>query len=572
MSEQLRSEADARLDAWLGVFDAAGVATVVFTADRVVAASGLFGDWFGAGRGGDSFAAVLAALGPCEDAIGTTGDGLQLPRRKPLRYADGRVMELTLLPYATSDGAAAQIALFRDITDTARRELEYERQRAFLEKAQAVAQIGSWIAELDGSDLLSWSSEMYHIAGWPRERAITRARAMHELVHPDDREAVARARNAALTAGPTFGIEHRIVRPDHSVRWVHTRGELVRDPQEKPLRMIGTMQDVTERRALEDQLRQSQKLEALGRLASGIAHDINNALTAIIGYTEQAIEGLEHLPADDPLRQDVHEIQRAARRAEAVTRQLPAFSRRQVQAPRVFQLEDAVHEMSRMLTRAIGPAITLQTLVEPALPPIYGDRLQIEQALVNLAVNARDAMAATGGTLTIKLRATTVDTASARRFERMRVGRYVELTVTDTGHGMDSETLARVFEPFFTTKEPGKGTGLGLAMVYATVTQSGGFIYVESELQHGTTFRAFFPVSMARRRADAAVSVQVAPAAARAATVLIREDPSLRTIFMTGQEPSEALTATLGPLRRVLSKPFAPSDLRRVVREILTLH
>ncbi len=576
---------------------------------------------------------VAMALGP----LHTTADRLSsgATRHHTISYADARVIALTILPWPPQEPSIV-IAIFRDMSESARREIDFDRQRAFLEKAQSVAGIGSWEAEMDGSERLVWSEEMRHITG-RSPMDLTRVQTMRELVHPDDRERVMWGRNAALKGGATFGVEHRIVRPDDSVRWVHTRGEVVRDPEGRPVRVIGTMQDVTERRALEDQLRQSQKLEALGRLASGIAHDINNALTAIIGYTEQAMEGVERLPASDQLRQDVTEIQLAARRAEAVARQLPAFSRKQVLAPRMFQLEDAVQSMGRMLERSMGPTISVRTTIEPELPPIYGDRLQIEQAIVNLAVNARDAMP-DGGTLAITLESTSSETLSARPFEPLRVGRYVVLIVADTGHGMDPQTLGRVFEPFFTTKEPGKGSGLGLAMVHSTVTQSGGLIVVESEPQRGTTFRAYFPASAARRGVSGQMEPEhpvVARDRARPSTVLVVEDeapllrlvattltregldvltaesaetalallaggdrsidllvtdvnmrgrsgieladalsarqPGLPIVFMTGKDPGDTLAATLGTSRRLVPKPFAPRDVRRIVREMLAL-
>ena len=360
-----------------------------------------------------------------------------------------------------------------------------EHQREFLEKAQEVAHIGSWVAELDGSDRLTWSKEMFRILGETEEEHIaTRSQAMTRYVHPDDREALKTAREAAIASGQSLEIDHRVVTAA-GVRWVHTRADIVRSADGRPVRMVGTLQDITERRELEEALRQSQKLEAIGRLAGGISHDLNNALTIIIGYAELVAGSLEQ---NDSVRQDVEQIRRAAERAESITRQLLAFSRKQWLEPRVFQVGEAVQDLARMLDRLIGPRIELATVVDDDLPPIYGDRGQIEQAIVNLAVNACDAMPA-GGKITLRVSAVDVDASFVRAHQPMTPGRFVEISLADTGHGMTSDVLAHMFEPFFTTKDVGRGTGLGLAMVYGTVKQSGGFIFVDSQPHQGSVFR-----------------------------------------------------------------------------------
>jgi two-component system cell cycle sensor histidine kinase/response regulator CckA len=276
------------------------------------------------------------------------------------------------------------------------------------------------------------------------------------------------------------------------------------------------VQDITQRRMFEEQLRQSQKLEAIGRLAGGVAHDLNNALTAIVGYTELALGGI---PGTHPAWPDVQEIRRAAERAEAVTRQLLMFSRQQRLQPRVFHLTQTIAALGLMLERLLGVNISIDTVVDQALPPIYGDPGQIQQALINLAVNARDAMEG-GGRLSIRIRVARIDEAFARTHLPMPAGEYVELSVSDTGTGMTLDTQAHMFEPFFTTKEIGKGTGLGLSMVYGTVQQSGGFIFVESSLGRGSTFRVYFPP------AAVATGGESAPATVEpgATTILVAED------------------------------------------------
>src|SRR6185436_12278489 len=241
-------------------------------------------------------------------------------------------------------------------------------------------------------------------------------------------------------------------------------------------------------RLLEDELRQSQKMEAIGRLAGGIAHDLNNALTAIAGYAELA---LGEVDADHPARPDVEEIRKAAERAGSVTRQLLAFSRKRLFEPRVFDLNDTITAIARLLARLLGPDVGVKTRLADAPLAVLGDPGQVEQAVINLAVNARDAMPA-GGQMLLTTSMETVDEAFARTHGPMPAGDYVCLEVSDTGTGMSRETQGRIFEPFFTTKDIGKGTGLGLSMVYGTLKQIGGFIFVDSEVDRGTTFSLYF--------------------------------------------------------------------------------
>ncbi len=310
------------------------------------------------------------------------------------------------------------------------------------------------------------------------------------------------------------------------MRWVHERADLIKDEREKPLRMIGTVQDVTDRRRLEDQLRQSQKMEAIGRLAGGIAHDLNNALTAIAGYSELAIG---QLADGSQVRADVEEIRRGAERAGSVTRQLLAFSRKEVLEPRLFDLNQTISALGRLLSRLLGTDIEVRTDLAPLVPQILGDPGQVEQAVINLAVNARDAMPH-GGRLRLSTAVEDLGPAAVRANPPMTPGRYLVLRVSDTGHGMSPETLAHIFEPFFTTKAPGKGTGLGLSMVYGTLKQIGGFIFADSEIGRGTTFRLYFrPAAIPKAAAHDGDAAANDPASAThfdesTPTVLIVED------------------------------------------------
>jgi PAS domain S-box-containing protein len=253
--------------------------------------------------------------------------------------------------------------------------------------------------------------------------------------------------------------------------------------------VLAIARDVTERNRLERQFQQAQKMEAIGQLAGGVAHDFNNLLTVILGYGEVL---LETLPADDPRRQDVEEIRKAGQSAASLTRQLLAFSRKQILEPVVLDLNAVLANMDRMMGRLIGEDIELIIRLEPELGRAKADAGQLEQILVNLAVNARDAMPE-GGTLTIETGNVELDEPYVRTHPGAASGRHIVLAVSDTGHGMDERTQSHLFEPFFTTKEKGKGTGLGLATVYGIVKQSGGSISVNSELEHGTSFKIYFP-------------------------------------------------------------------------------
>jgi signal transduction histidine kinase len=255
--------------------------------------------------------------------------------------------------------------------------------------------------------------------------------------------------------------------------------------------MTGFVRDITDRRALEEQLRQSQKLEAIGRLASGVAHDFNNILMSIMGSAELL---LMHLRTDCAARDEATEIKQSVERGASLTRQLLAVSRRQATSARLFALGDVIGAMETMLRRLIGPEIEFELVRPPEAVMVLADPAQIEQVVLNLVINARDAMPA-GGRLTVRIDEVKFDDLAALTHVEGRAGRYARLSVADSGTGIDEQTRARLFEPFFTTKEHGKGTGLGLSIVYGIVKQSNGYITVTSERGRGAAFIIYLPLA-----------------------------------------------------------------------------
>lgn len=291
------------------------------------------------------------------------------------------------------------------------------------------------------------------------------------------------------------------------------------DDDGRLMRIRGYIFDITEKRRLEEQFRQAQKMEAVGRLAGGIAHDFNNILTVIQGYTQLLMDAVDD---DDALRADVRQISVAAERAAILTTQLLAFSRRQLLQPVVLNINEVVGEIAKMVQRIIGEDIDFHTILDPHLGNTLCDRSQLEQIILNLTVNARDAMP-DGGKLTLETANVALSEEYTRTHAPVKAGQYVMVSVTDTGIGMDEVTIEQIFEPFFTTKEPGKGTGLGLATVYGIVKQSGGYIWVYSEPGVGTTFKVYFPRVEAHAEQE-----QPAPAASSSLhgseTILVVED------------------------------------------------
>jgi PAS domain S-box-containing protein len=309
------------------------------------------------------------------------------------------------------------------------------------------------------------------------------------VFHPDDKDAVQRQLASCLRkSGEVSYWELRKIHKNGNVLWVREAARAVKGKDGKFLVLV-VCEDITERMNLEEQLRQALKMEAIGTLAGGVAHDFNNLMTAVLGYSDLS---LQKIAKDDPLRRDIEQIRKAGERAALLTNQLLAFSRKQVVQPKVMDINHVIAETEKMLKRLIGEDIDLVSVFDPALARVMADPGLIGQVVMNLAINARDAMPQ-GGKLIIETANACLDEAYTRQHLGVEPGHYVMLAVSDSGSGMDEKTLSHIFEPFFTTKEMGKGTGLGLAVVYGIVKQSGGHISVYSEPGYGTTFKVYLP-------------------------------------------------------------------------------
>jgi two-component system, cell cycle sensor histidine kinase and response regulator CckA len=447
---------------------------------------------------------------------GLTHSGVWRARRKDGSEFDA---EFTVHDHVF-EGERARVVMALDVTERIEAERALRRSEARYRDLFENASDLISTADLDGR-VTAFNEAFIRALGYSREELF----GMHldALVPPGSREQVLAAREQKVAGAGATLYESELVAKDGQRIQVEVASRLILE-EGVPVGTEAICRDISERKQLEEQLRQAQRLEAIGRLAGGVAHDFNNLLTVISGYAETLLEG-----RDRSSEFELDQIAAAAERAAILTRQLLAFSRRQVLQPRVLELNAVVEGLTPMLTRLIGEDVQLVESLDPAADPVLADPNQLEQVLLNLVVNARDAMPG-GGRLTIQTANVELDGDYVATHGEASVGPHVVLSVSDTGIGMEAETLAHLFEPFFTTKPVGTGTGLGLATVYGIVKQSGGSIWVYSEPGAGTTFKIYFPRSESAVVAEAA-GPRVSPAANGSETILLAEDEeSLRRL------------------------------------------
>jgi PAS domain S-box-containing protein len=433
-----------------------------------------------------------------------------------LRRRDGTVIPVEMAIASLANGVTACIG--HDIS--ARKEAEKARADAENKYRTLVEQVAaiSYIAELGLRGEWHYvSPQIESITGYTQDEWLAESRDWMRHIPVED-HAVIEGAEAASVRGERFQAEYRIVRKDGAVIWVSDTAVVVSGSNSHPV-MEGIIVDITERKLLENQLQQSRRMEAVGRLAGGIAHDFNNLLTIIKGYAELALQR-PGIQAEQ--RADVMQIENAAERAALLIRQLLAFSRRQVLQPKIIDLNAIVVGLDKLLGRLIGEHIEMVTCCGANVGNVKADPAQVEQVIMNLVVNARDAMPK-GGQMTVETVNVELDSTYARDHVSVKPGPYVMLAVSDTGMGIRRETMAHIFEPFFTTKESGKGTGLGLSTVYGIVKQSGGYIWVYSEPDQGTTFKVYLPRVAAEVESKPSV-VEVPGAGRGSETILLVED------------------------------------------------
>ena len=519
----------------------------------------------------DSHATVLARIAALEA-------GRAVPRELVRVTAlDGAVREVEAAAarFVDREGGAVQVVM-RDVSEQLRAAQALREEEArFRQLAEAIREV-FWMTDVEKQQILYISPGYETIWGRPCASLYATPTAWMDAVHPDDRD---RVRRAALTQQVDGGydIQYRVVRPDGSVRWVHDRAFPVRDDGGRAVRIAGVAEDITDRRRLEEQFQQTQKMESVGRLAGGVAHDFNNLLTIIISSAELMREDPD-APYAGELLDDILD---AGRRGASLTRQLLAFTRQEVVEPRVVDLAGVVSDTQKLLRRLIGEDVELSVRLDSAAAPVRVDPGQWTQVLLNLAVNARDAMP-TGGTLRIETRAVVADGALLRAHPALREGVYAVLSVTDSGGGMTPEVRARLFEPFFTTKPRGKGTGLGLAVVYGVVHQAGGEIEVDSAPGRGTTFTVYVPaVNAAVLSVPEAFTTSMRPG--REVVLLVEDEAAVRRVAgriltakgyrviaaANGREALAALEGYDGPLDLLLTDVVMPAlDGAALAREV----
>jgi PAS domain S-box-containing protein len=556
---RVRTILDSALDAVIGM-DEAGRATywnpraeAIFGWSRSEAVGRAVPDLILSGRHRDGYVAGI-------ESFLKTGTSPVLDRRLQLDCLrrDGTEFPVELMVTAVRQRDSWSFHAFAaDISDRKRAEEALRRSeehfRSLIENALDI------ISELDADGTVRYESPaVERVLGYGPAELL--GRSLLDLVHPDDlavfREFLAKA---AARPGLVASAEARLRHRDGSWRFFEAVGRA----ESSGTLVIVNSRDVTDRHHLERQLRQSQKLEAVGRLAGGVAHDFNNLITAISGYAEL---GLRRIDAADPLARNLGEIRKAADRAASLTRQLLAFGRKQVLKPRVLDLAGTVEQVEDLLRRLVGEGVTLEIAVEERSARVRADPVQLEQVLLNLVINARDAMPA-GGRVTLRIRGTEVGGPGS---DELPPGPYVVLEVSDTGQGIGPESLPHIFEPFFTTKEVGAGTGLGLSTVYGIVKQSGGNVTVDSEPGRGAVFRVYLPRVDEPPPAAAAEAGSVLGRAGSETVLLVEDEAAIREMLreILTEEGYKVLSAA-SPEEALRAAREAPGTIHVLVSDVV---
>jgi two-component system, cell cycle sensor histidine kinase and response regulator CckA len=585
----------------------------------------------------DLFTPEDRAQGLAETELAEAADQGQVSGERWIVRKDGNWFPASISITSVLDDKGKLVGFakrIRDLTEAKRIEEELRRHQEALELGYEAAGLGTWDHDLISGEV-HLDPRAMALLGIRSGETITHDEFM-AAVHPEDREATEQLHETALAERQPFSTQFRVAWPDSAIHWIAAMGRGSYDQRTgRPLHLRGILLDVTERKQTEERLQEVLRLEAVGRLAGGIAHDLNNMLVAILGFSDLLARSFS---PKDPRLEDVEQITRAASQSASLTRQLLAFARRELVRPRLLDLNEIVRYAVAMLRPVLGENTNLVVRLSPKLGGIHADPARVEQILMNLVLNARDAMPQ-GGRVEIETEVLELEASPPAwqpEVEAPPPGRYAVLSVRDTGHGMDAPTLQHIWEPFFTTKPAGKGTGLGLSVVYGSVKQSGGYVWVESEVGLGTAVRVYWPelALVANQRDEpptlppiqrgtetllivedeSAVRALIvraatgfgyrcleAPTAAEAVRLLEQEQgkidlvitdvvmpgmsggqlgetlahrfPTIPVLYMSGFANDDVIRrGLLEPSCPFLQKPYTPDDLAQKIREVLGAH
>jgi PAS domain S-box-containing protein len=460
------------------------------------------------------------------------GEAVELTESERIRKDGERIwISLSVSPVRDASGVIIGAAsVKREITERKKAEAELRQNQEQLWLAHQAARMGTWRWDI-GTNVLRWDDGLRELYGLGPGESVSGYDDFISRVHPDDRELVVRSVQEALTGLGTLDYEFRVVLPDGRVRWLADLGRVTTDPTGKPLYMAGVCLDVTERKTVEEHLRDTQRLQAVGQLAGGIAHEANNQMSVVLGAAQFLLRRSDLAPQ---AREDVEFIRQAAERTASITQQLLAFSRRQILQLQDVDLDRLVQSIEPVLRRSLAENHELAVRLGLRGGLVRADSRQLEQVLLNLTLNARDAMPG-GGQLSIETRDMTLSAEdTGGESSAPPPGAYAVVVVKDAGSGMDQATLQRAFEPFFTTKAVGEGSGLGLSVVHGIVNQTGGYIRVDSEPGKGATFELYFPLASAARMTAVATASDPVPVSPGRVALVVEDDALVRSMAVRG--------------------------------------